>query len=188
MSIFEVGRICLKIAGRDAGRKCVVVESGDNFVVVDGGVRRKKVNVKHLEPTPQVIELKSGAAHGTVQTAFEKLGLPVWEKKSKKVTSRPRKQKSKKDKKVAEKPKKELKKEKKAEPKVEEKPVAEVKEEPKQEEQPVETAEEKPVEEKAEPVKEEPQVEEKPQEEKKQSTEDAVASLVQKARDLENKN
>ncbi len=49
MSIFSVGRMCVKIAGRDAGRKCVVVEQLDDvFVLVDGNVRRKKVNVKQL--------------------------------------------------------------------------------------------------------------------------------------------
>ncbi len=48
MSIFNVGRLCVKLAGRDAGRKCVVVEQVDKtFVVVDGDVRRKKVNMKH---------------------------------------------------------------------------------------------------------------------------------------------
>ena len=46
MSIFEVGRICVKLAGRDAGSKCVIVEELDNhYVLVDGDVRRKKVNI-----------------------------------------------------------------------------------------------------------------------------------------------
>ena len=105
MIIFDVGRICLKIAGRDAGRKCVVIEAIDaNFVVVDGDVRRKKVNVKHLMPTQKTIQIKNKASHEEVKAAFEKLGLNVWERKSKKVTARVKKQKKKK--KISEKPKK----------------------------------------------------------------------------------
>ncbi|MBU0460512.1 MAG: 50S ribosomal protein L14e [Nanoarchaeota archaeon] len=117
MSIYKVGRLCVKIAGRDAGRKCVVVETIDeHFVVVDGDVRRKRVNVKHLEPLAEMVEIKDKAAHEAVKVAFDKLGLAVWEKKSKPVSTRAKKQKKKKV--VAEKPKKKAKK---AEPKVEEK-------------------------------------------------------------------
>ncbi|MEK6901892.1 MAG: 50S ribosomal protein L14e [Nanoarchaeota archaeon] len=91
MSIFEVGRMCMKIAGRDAGRKCVVIEHvDDHFVVVDGDVRRKKVNVKHLEPLTEVVNVKNGAGHDEVQKLFEKLGLPVWETKARKTAERPR--------------------------------------------------------------------------------------------------
>lgn len=90
MSLFTVGRLCVKIAGRDAGRTCVVVESaGDRFVVVDGDVRRKKVNVLHLEPLEQIIELKSNASHEDVKKAFVTLSLPVWETKPKKVGAKP---------------------------------------------------------------------------------------------------
>ncbi len=97
MSLFEIGRVCLKIAGRDAGRKCVVVESaGEGYVVVDGSTRRKKVNVKHLEPLSQMLDLKGKASHDVVKKAFEKLGLPVWDTKSKKPAARPKKQKVKK--------------------------------------------------------------------------------------------
>lgn len=96
MSLFEVGRLCVKIAGRDSGSKCVVVEEiSANYVLVDGNVRRKKVNVKHLEPLAEMIDLKAKASHETVKSAFEKLNLPVWDKKSKKVAARPRKQKKK---------------------------------------------------------------------------------------------
>ena len=84
MSIFDVGRLCLKIAGRDAGRTCVVVEPIDNtFVLIDGDVRRRKVNVKHLEPLPEMMAIEKGASHEKVSTEFKKLGLPVWETKPK---------------------------------------------------------------------------------------------------------
>ena len=62
MSIFEVGRICVKLAGRDAGRKCVIVEELDNlYVLVDGDVRRKKVNINHLEPIEEMLDIKEKA-------------------------------------------------------------------------------------------------------------------------------
>ena len=97
MSLFSVGRLCLKIAGRDANRKCVVVEVIDaNYVLIDGDVRRKKVNIKHLEPLAQIIEIKKGASHDEISEEFRKLGLAVWEKKRKETKERPKKQKKKK--------------------------------------------------------------------------------------------
>src|SRR3989338_2459104 len=96
MSLFEPGRLCVKLAGRDAGRKCVVVEAVDaQFVMVDGDVRRKKVNMKHLEPLDQIIKIKSMASHETVKKEFEALGLPVWDTNSKKVADRVKRQKKK---------------------------------------------------------------------------------------------
>jgi large subunit ribosomal protein L14e len=162
MSLFEVGRLAVKIAGRDAGRKCVVVEKvDDTFVVVDGNVRRKKVNVRHLEPLAETVDLKSGANHADVKKVFDKLEMPTWEKKSKKAVERPRRVRKVK---VAPKPTEKVKKvEKKAEePKVEEKkeeeksapkakPEVAVEETPKAEEKPVEKAStEKPAAEKSE--------------------------------------
>jgi len=50
--MYEIGRICIKIAGRDAGRECVIVDVlKDKFMLIDGNVRRRKCNVIHLEPT-----------------------------------------------------------------------------------------------------------------------------------------
>lgn len=102
MSIFDTGRLCMKIAGRDAGRTCVVVEPIDNtFVLVDGDVRRKKVNVKHLEPLPEMILIAKGAAHEEVAAEFKKLGLKVWETKPKQRAARVNADVAKKEKKVA---------------------------------------------------------------------------------------
>ena len=56
MSLFGVGRICVKLTGREAGRKCVIVDVIDkNFVLVTGpksisNVKRRRANVKQLEP------------------------------------------------------------------------------------------------------------------------------------------
>ena len=90
MSLFQVGRLCLKIAGRDAGKTCVVVETlKNNFVMIDGETRRKKVNVKHLEPINKSIKIKSKASHGEIKTAFTKLGLKILETKSKSAPEKP---------------------------------------------------------------------------------------------------
>ena len=89
MSLFEVGRLCLKVAGRDAGNKCLVVEVlDDNYVIVDGATRRKKVNVKHLEPLAEVYELK-GTNHEEIIALFKKMGLSIWDKKSKSAGTKP---------------------------------------------------------------------------------------------------
>ena len=99
--MFEIGRICIKIAGRDAGKKCVIVEKiNDTFVTIDGATRRKKVNVLHLEPLAQTVDIKAGANHEDVKAAFEKLGIKAWDKKSKKPADRPKKQRKQREKKT----------------------------------------------------------------------------------------
>jgi len=66
--IMEPGRVCVKLAGREAGKKCVVVEAADkNFVVVLGeGVRRRKCNVTHLEPTSETLKIKKSASDADI--------------------------------------------------------------------------------------------------------------------------
>jgi len=72
MPSIEVGRICVKLNGRETGRKCVIVDVIDkNFVLITGpqkltGVRRRRTNVKHLEPTTETIEVKKGASDDDV--------------------------------------------------------------------------------------------------------------------------
>jgi large subunit ribosomal protein L14e len=74
----EVGRVCVKLSGRETGKKCVVVDVVDkNFVLVTGpksvtGVRRRRTNVDHLEPTPELVELKKGAPDEDVEKAITK--------------------------------------------------------------------------------------------------------------------
>lgn len=61
--IMEPGRVCVKLAGREAGSKCVVVEAEDkNFVTVVGeGMKKRRCNIKHLEPLEETIKIKKGA-------------------------------------------------------------------------------------------------------------------------------
>ncbi len=68
MPAFEVGRICVKTAGRDAGKRCVVVDIMDkNFALVTGpkdktGVRRRRVNLNHLKPLEEKVVIEKDAS------------------------------------------------------------------------------------------------------------------------------
>ena len=106
--VLEVGRICVKTAGREANKLCCVVELIDkNYVMIDGGVRRKKCNINHLEPLPQKIDLSKNDDTSTVLKAMSALNLKVMGKKDKKVETAEKPTKKRKTKKVeSEKPKK----------------------------------------------------------------------------------
>jgi len=124
MKMIEIGRICVKLAGRDAGRECAVVDVLDgSYVLIDGNVRRRKCNILHLEPTSKSIDIKKGASHEDVKKEFSKLKVSVWETKAKQKGERPRKIRGKKklqlEEKTEEKEKKKVKKEKKVKKKEE---------------------------------------------------------------------
>ena len=94
--MIEVGRLAIKIAGRDAGKKCVIVDIvDDNTVLIDGETRRRKCN--KLITNPYLIKLKKGASHADIVSVFKKLGIEIKEKKSKEKTERPRKVRKKKE-------------------------------------------------------------------------------------------
>jgi len=77
----EVGRVCVKIAGRETGRRCVVVDVVDkNFVVVTGpvkvsGVKRRRVNISHVEPTEMKVKIGKGDGDNEVVEALKATGL-----------------------------------------------------------------------------------------------------------------
>lgn len=78
MSAVEVGRICVKITGREAGKKCIVVDVIDkNFLLVTGpkqvnGVKRRRANVNHLEPTQKKVSIKRGETDEEIMKALKK--------------------------------------------------------------------------------------------------------------------
>ena len=84
MPAIEVGRVCVKIAGRESGRKCVIVDIIDgNFVLITGpkaltGVKRRRANIRHLEPTEAKVEIRRGADDEEVLAAIEEAGLRDW--------------------------------------------------------------------------------------------------------------
>lgn len=84
--MFNVGTVCVKIAGRDAGKQCVVIEEPkDGFVMIEGETRRRKCNIRHLDPLREV-KVKAGASHAEVMKA---LGLKEKETKTRKPAAKP---------------------------------------------------------------------------------------------------
>jgi len=81
MPAIEVGRIVVKLAGREAGRKAVIVDIiDDKFVVITGpkqltGVKTRRVNINHIEPTDKKIDISKGASEDEVLKAIEDAGL-----------------------------------------------------------------------------------------------------------------
>jgi large subunit ribosomal protein L14e len=77
----EIGRVCMKVAGREAGKYCVVLKKlDDTFVLVTGpkeltGVKRRRCNVEHLEPTPHLVSIQAEANEKDVVDAYNKIGL-----------------------------------------------------------------------------------------------------------------
>ncbi|MGQ9565690.1 MAG: 50S ribosomal protein L14e [Candidatus Bathyarchaeales archaeon] len=77
MPAIEVGRICVKTVGREAGKKCVIVDVIDkNFVLVTGPknvtkVKRRKANINHIEPTKERIDITRGATDEEITEALK---------------------------------------------------------------------------------------------------------------------
>lgn len=91
--MFDIGRVCVKIAGRDSRKKACVVEIlENNYVLIDGETRRRKCNTMHLEPLDTVLEIKEKATTEEVLKAFKDvLGIEVKITKPKKSKERPKK-------------------------------------------------------------------------------------------------
>lgn len=57
----------MKLAGRDAGNLCTILEVDEDTVLIDGHTRRRYVNPDHLEPLSSIIDVdKSTAADDIV--------------------------------------------------------------------------------------------------------------------------
>ncbi|MEM1990643.1 MAG: 50S ribosomal protein L14e [Candidatus Bathyarchaeia archaeon] len=81
MPAIEIGRICVKVRGRESGRRCVILDIIDkNFVLITGpknvtGVRRRRVNINHLKPTEKVLKVRRGASDEEVYKALVESGM-----------------------------------------------------------------------------------------------------------------
>ncbi len=76
--IFETGRICYKISGRDSNKICVIIDKiDDNYFLIDGDVRRKKCNISHLEPTEKTLKISANASTEEVIKAFKEIGVNI---------------------------------------------------------------------------------------------------------------
>jgi large subunit ribosomal protein L14e len=73
--------MCIKVAGREAGKYCVVVKKIDaNFVLVTGPrsvtqVKRRKCNILHLEPLKESLKIKDDASDEEVIKAYEEASM-----------------------------------------------------------------------------------------------------------------
>ena len=80
MPAIEVGRVCVKQAGREIGKKCVVIDVMDkSFVLVTGpkkvtGVKRRRVNINHVMPLQDKVDVKRGASDEEVASVLESAG------------------------------------------------------------------------------------------------------------------
>lgn len=91
--MLDVGKVCVKIAGRDAGARCVIVDVLDaHYVIVDGATRRKKCNIIHLEPLNESLDIKKGASHDVVDAAFKAKGWVALNTKPHEKKAKPAKQ------------------------------------------------------------------------------------------------
>jgi large subunit ribosomal protein L14e len=124
MVSLEIGRVCLKIVGREAGKQCVVIKKlkdekskSESFVLVTGpkmltGIKRRKCNISHLEPTQYNLEIIEDASDEDVIAAYKKAGLITKFDLRLPSSADLKAEKSKPEKKQEEKPKKEDKKKK----------------------------------------------------------------------------
>ncbi len=80
MPAIEVGRICVKQFGRETGKKCVVIDVMDkSFILITGpkkvsGVKRRRVNMSHLMPLQDKVDVKRGASDDEVAQALQAAG------------------------------------------------------------------------------------------------------------------
>lgn len=74
--VMEIGRACVKTAGREAGEKCVIVDIIDKTHVLVSGpnIKRRSCNIKHLEPLPNKLDISKGASDEDVKRAMESAG------------------------------------------------------------------------------------------------------------------
>lgn len=79
--ILDVGRLCIKTAGREAGKLCVIVKKVDEtFVFITGPkelthVKRRKCNIAHLEPLHETIKIKSDAPDTEIVSEYKKSNI-----------------------------------------------------------------------------------------------------------------
>lgn len=80
--MFEIGRVCKKTAGSEKGKICVVASKtkDDNFVIIDGNVRRRRCNIAHLKPLQTVLEIKEDTSGLVIKNAMRKAGIEIEEK------------------------------------------------------------------------------------------------------------
>ena len=69
----DIGRVCLKLQGREKGKKCVILDVIDrNFVVVAGpGVKRRRVNMDHILALDETVNVQRDASDAEIAGALK---------------------------------------------------------------------------------------------------------------------
>ena len=73
MAAIQIGRICVKTQGREKGLKCIIADINDkNFLLITGppkvsGVKRRRVNVKHIQPLDSMININRGMSDEEIE-------------------------------------------------------------------------------------------------------------------------
>lgn len=63
----DIGRICIKTKGREAGKMAVILDVEKEFVLIDGpAIKRRKCNPGHLFQTKEKIKINRKASHSEV--------------------------------------------------------------------------------------------------------------------------
>ena len=70
----DIGQVCLKTKGREAGNKAVILSEAKNGkVLIDGKkIKRRECNVLHLFPLKEKVDIKKDAKHEDVIKAMKK--------------------------------------------------------------------------------------------------------------------
>lgn len=73
MGAMEIGRICIKTRGRNAGKRVAIVDLQKNFAIIDGqGIARKKCNILHLMPTAEKLDITNNTSHEEIVKLLHK--------------------------------------------------------------------------------------------------------------------
>jgi large subunit ribosomal protein L14e len=77
MSALDVGMVCVKMVGKEKGKRYIIVDVIDkSFVLVAGlkaspGTRRHRANVRHLKPTGERLEISREASDEEAMTTVK---------------------------------------------------------------------------------------------------------------------
>lgn len=81
MTSISIGRVCVKLAGRNAGKYCIITKIiNDTFVEITGpkklnGIKTKRCNVQHLEPLEFLLNIKENATEAQIEKELQRLKL-----------------------------------------------------------------------------------------------------------------
>ncbi len=90
-----IGRLCRKIAGREGNRVAVIVNVlGNNFVEIDGQVKRRKCNLSHLEILNKQLKIKAGISTEELKDILKKESILIEYKKKDEIKKKPLKLKT----------------------------------------------------------------------------------------------